>query len=152
MAWIGVDPHKRIHQAAALDADGTITTKLVPNTAEGWVDLLAWAQAWPERQWAIEGAASLGYGAAQFLVEHGEAVREVCPRWTARWRRSARKPGKSDTLDALAIARLLREEALEAGVDPFAAPVTSSDRLAMLLERIDELPLASHALRGNPSA
>jgi len=49
-------------------------------------------------------------------------------------------------------ARLLREEALEAGIDPFAAPVTPSDRLAMLLERIDELPLASHDLRGNPSA
>jgi len=49
-------------------------------------------------------------------------------------------------------ARLLREEALEAGVDPFATPVTASDRLAMLLERIDELPLASHDLRGNPSA
>ena len=38
-------------------------------------------------------------------------------------------------------ARLLRDEALEAGVDPFAAPVTPADRLAMLLERIDELPL-----------
>ena len=49
-------------------------------------------------------------------------------------------------------ARLLRQEALEAGVDPFAAPVTASDRLALLLERIDELPLASHDLRGNPSA
>ncbi len=48
-------------------------------------------------------------------------------------------------------ARLLREEALEAGVDPFATPVTASDRLAMLLERIDELPLASHDLRGRPS-
>ena len=49
-------------------------------------------------------------------------------------------------------ARLLRDEAIEAGIDPFAAPVTPSDRLAMLLERIDELPLASHDLRGNPSA
>ncbi|MGI8779767.1 MAG: ATP-dependent helicase [Solirubrobacteraceae bacterium] len=49
-------------------------------------------------------------------------------------------------------ARLLREEALEAGIDPFAAPVTAADRLAMLLERIDDLPLASHDLRGNPSA
>jgi DNA helicase II / ATP-dependent DNA helicase PcrA len=49
-------------------------------------------------------------------------------------------------------ARLLHDEALEAGVDPFASPVTPADRLAMLLERIDELPLASHDLRGNPSA
>jgi len=49
-------------------------------------------------------------------------------------------------------AQLLREEAVEAGVDPFAAPVSAADRLAMLQERIDELPLKSHDIRGNPSA
>ena len=49
-------------------------------------------------------------------------------------------------------ARLLRDEALEAGLDPFAAPVGAADRLAMLLERIDDLPLRHHDLRGNPSA
>jgi DNA helicase-2/ATP-dependent DNA helicase PcrA len=49
-------------------------------------------------------------------------------------------------------ARLLHDEALEAGLDPFATPVTPADRLAMLLERIDELPLRHHDLRGNPSA
>ena len=38
------------------------------------------------------------------------------------------------------------------GVDPFATPVAAADRLAMLLERIDELPLRHHDLRGNPSA
>jgi DNA helicase-2/ATP-dependent DNA helicase PcrA len=49
-------------------------------------------------------------------------------------------------------ARVLRDEAADAGVDPFATPVTHGDRLAMLLERIDELPLSQHDLRGNPSA
>ena len=49
-------------------------------------------------------------------------------------------------------ARILRDEALEAGVDPFATPVAPADRLAMLLERIDDLPLRHHDLRGNPSA
>ena len=49
-------------------------------------------------------------------------------------------------------ARLLAEEALEAGLDPFVAPVSPADRIAMLLERIEELPLALHDLRGNPSA
>jgi DNA helicase-2/ATP-dependent DNA helicase PcrA len=47
---------------------------------------------------------------------------------------------------------LLRDEALGAGLDPFAEPVSQSDRLALLLERIDELPLQRHDLRGNPSA
>ena len=49
-------------------------------------------------------------------------------------------------------ARLLRDEAFEAGLDPFATPVSAADRLAMLLERIDDLPLRHHDLRGNPSA
>jgi DNA helicase II / ATP-dependent DNA helicase PcrA len=49
-------------------------------------------------------------------------------------------------------ARLLRDEALEAGIDPFATPVAAPDRLAMLLERIDDLPLRHHDLRGNPNA
>jgi DNA helicase-2/ATP-dependent DNA helicase PcrA len=49
-------------------------------------------------------------------------------------------------------ARLLRDEGLEAGIDPFVTPVSAADRVAMLLERIDELALARHDLRGNPSA
>jgi DNA helicase-2/ATP-dependent DNA helicase PcrA len=49
-------------------------------------------------------------------------------------------------------ARLLREEAFAAGLDPFATPVTPADRLAMLLARIDELPLRRHDLHGNPAA
>src|SRR3954454_19547939 len=46
---------------------------------------------------------------------------------------------------------LLADEALEAGVDPFFSPVTPADRLALLLERIDELSLRHHEIRGNPA-
>ena len=49
-------------------------------------------------------------------------------------------------------ARLLHDEALEAGLDPFVAPVTPADRLAMLLEHVDELTLRLHDFRGNPAA
>ena len=48
-------------------------------------------------------------------------------------------------------ARLLRDEALEAGLDPFFAPVTRADRIALLLERVDDLPLSHHEIRGNPA-
>jgi DNA helicase II / ATP-dependent DNA helicase PcrA len=48
-------------------------------------------------------------------------------------------------------ARLLRDEALEAGLDPFFVPVTPADRLALLLDRIDELTLRHHEIRGNPA-
>ena len=49
-------------------------------------------------------------------------------------------------------ARLLREEAAEAGLDPFVVTVSGADRLAMLLERVDELSLRRHDFRGNPAA
>src|SRR5919106_4029914 len=46
---------------------------------------------------------------------------------------------------------LLQDEALEAGVDPFFSPVTPADRLALLLDRLDELSLRRHEIRGNPA-
>ena len=47
--------------------------------------------------------------------------------------------------------KLLSDEALEACVDPFLSPVTPADRLALLLERIDDLSLRHHEIRGNPA-
>ena len=47
--------------------------------------------------------------------------------------------------------RLLQDEALEAGVDPFLTPMTPADRLALLLERLDDLSLRAHEIRGNPA-
>ena len=110
MIWIGVDAHKRVHQGVALGPTGVIAHKQIANTAAGWDELRAWAGAWPDRIWAIEGSASYGRGLAQFLTERGERVHEVSPKWTAERRRTMRKPGKSDRLDAHAVARLLREE------------------------------------------
>ena len=47
--------------------------------------------------------------------------------------------------------RLLREHALEAGLDPFFGTVELPDRLAIMLDRLDELPLRRHEIRGNPA-
>ena len=110
MLWIGIDAHKRIHQAVALSVDGVLAQKVIANTAVGWTALIQWASAWPERVWAVEGSGSLGRGVAQFLARNGERVHEINPRWTAQRRRGLRRPGKTDALDAQAVARLLREE------------------------------------------
>ena len=110
MIWIGIDAHKRVHQAVVLSADGVLGQKTIANTASGWTELLRWASSWPERIWAVEGSGSLGRGVAQLLAVRGERVHEVNPRWTASRRRGLRRPGKSAILDAQAVARLLREE------------------------------------------
>jgi DNA helicase-2/ATP-dependent DNA helicase PcrA len=47
--------------------------------------------------------------------------------------------------------RILIEFAVEAGIDPFVVPVSAADRLAILLDRLDELPLRRHEIRGNPA-
>ncbi|MCW2990983.1 MAG: ATP-dependent helicase [Solirubrobacterales bacterium] len=51
-----------------------------------------------------------------------------------------------------AAQRLLHDEAVEAGIEPFVVVLGAADRTAMLLERIDELTLRRHDLRGNPAA
>ena len=111
MIWIGVDAHKQVHQAVALSETAVVAARTIPNTREAWAALLEWAQQWPERIWAVEGAWYLGRGLAQHLAQRGERVHEVNGRWTAARRRGMRRPGKSDRLDAHSVATLLREEA-----------------------------------------
>jgi len=50
-----------------------------------------------------------------------------------------------------AAARILREHATDAQLDPFFESLSPAERLAMLLDRIDELPLRRHEIRGNPA-
>ncbi|HEX2088075.1 MAG TPA: ATP-dependent helicase, partial [Solirubrobacteraceae bacterium] len=49
-------------------------------------------------------------------------------------------------------ARLLREEPAAVGLDPFFVPVTAADRLALLLDRVDQLTLRRHDFLGNRAA
>src|SRR5262245_34040807 len=51
----------------------------------------------------------------------------------------------------VAAARLLREHATEAEIDPFFESLSPAERLALLLDRIEELPLRRHEIRGNPA-
>ena len=112
MITIGVDAHKRIHAAVALDETGhELAHWRGPNSAQGWHQLYDWAaQLGPCRQWGIEGAWNYGRGLAQFLVKTQETVLEINPRWTAQTRRRARQRDKSDRLDARAVASLVRQE------------------------------------------
>jgi transposase len=110
---IGVDAHKRVHMAVAVDGAGReITHWRGPNSIEGWQQLARWATALGETvRWGIEGAWNYGRGLAQFLVAGGAAVYEVNARWTAAGRRQARRQGKNDRLDARAVALFVWREA-----------------------------------------
>ncbi len=142
MVTLGVDAHKRIHVAVALDEAGReIAQWRGQNSAVGWQGLLEWAIGLEcgRRQWGIEGAWNYGRGLAQHLVEAGETVYEVNSRWTAAGRRRARQTAKTDRLDARAVAHCVRQEAPglpRVGADDETAvlDLLTSERAAVLNE------------------
>jgi hypothetical protein len=87
VVMIGVDPHKGSHTAVAIDAAeeplGQLRVRASAVQAER---LLGWAQAWPERAWAVEGAGGTGHLLAQQLLSAGEQVLDVPPKLAARVR------------------------------------------------------------------
>src|SRR5262249_45043063 len=102
---IGIDPHKGAHTAVAGrtggEALGRIRVKACPSQA---AQLVAWAAAWPERAWAVEGAAGLGRLLAQQLIAAGERVLDVPPKLAARVRLlDAGDTSKNDPNDALSV-------------------------------------------------
>jgi len=103
---IGIDPHKGSHTAVAVGAAeqplGKLRIRACPAQAE---QLVAWAAAWPERIWAVEGAPGLGRLLGQQLVAAGERVLDVQPKLAARVRLlHTGNTGKSDPNDALSVA------------------------------------------------
>ena len=115
MITVGVDAHKRVHVAHALDDAGReLGHWRGPNSRLGWENFAQWATALgARRRVGIEGAWGYGRGLAQHLVAGGEAVYEINARWTAVGRWSARKPEKTDRLDARAVALFLHREEAE---------------------------------------
>ena len=103
---IGVDPHKGSHTAVAIGSDEEPLAKLRVRASAGQAQrLVAWAVAWPERTWAVEGAGGLGHLVAQQLVAMGERVLDVQPKLGARVRLLATgASNKNDPNDALSVA------------------------------------------------
>jgi transposase len=108
-AVVGVDPHKRVLSAVALDGRGGQLGQWQGGaTRRGVEELRTWAAGCaPAAVWAIEGSNLYGRRLALALVEAGADVRDVCPTRTAERRRRRPGRGKSDALDAEAIAREL---------------------------------------------
>jgi len=103
---IGIDPHKGSHTAVAVGAAeeplGRLRVRACPDQAG---KLVAWAQAWPERTWAVEGARGLGRLLARQLVAAGERVLDVQPKLAARVRLlEAGDTNKTDPNDARSVA------------------------------------------------
>ncbi len=103
---IGVDPHKGSHTAVVVSVSEEPLDELwVRACATQAEKLVAWAAAWPERTWAVEGAGGLGRLLAQQLVAAGQRVLDVQPKLASRVRLlQAGDTNKNDPDDALPVA------------------------------------------------
>jgi transposase len=108
MVIVGIDAHKRTHTAVAIDEAGRKmgekTTRVT--TTEANLELLRWADGFgPERRFAVEDCRHLSRRLEVDLLGAGEEVVRVPPKLMAHARDAARTYGKSDPIDALAVAR-----------------------------------------------
>jgi transposase len=139
MVWLGIDVHKGTHTAAAVDQVGRELDQIrVRATDAGHRQLLRWARAcWPQAQlrFAVEDCRQVSTRLERALLAAGQQVVRVPPQLMAGARASARTRGKSDPIDALAIARAaLREPDL-----PVAAHDPESRRLKLLVDHREDL-------------
>ena len=117
MVVIGIDPHKRSHTAVAVDEASRKLGQLTINADdEGFLRLWAWAARYgTDRLWAVEDGRGVAGRLARTLIGQGARVVWIPPKLMAQCRASARTRGKSDPIDALAIARAaIREPDLPA--------------------------------------
>lgn len=105
---IGIDTHKGSLAAASVDGLGRVLGVLeFTNDPTGHRSLVRWVREQAEpRRIGIEGSLCYGAAVARTLLEGAEDVREVAPSLTHLERRRRAK-GKSDSVDAVAIARVV---------------------------------------------
>ncbi len=145
MVVVGADVHKRTHTFVVVDAVGKkLGHKTVKADGSGHDQAIRWVQAEfaeaiaADREglrWGIEDCRHLSARLEIDLLDAGQAVVRVPAKLMAQTRSSARTRGKSDPIDALAVARaVLREPDL-----PVASHDEASRELKLLVDRRDDL-------------
>ncbi len=108
MITLGIDAHKRTHTVVAVDELGRQLgcKTTTATTSDDHLGLVRWADRFgPERQWAVEDCRHLSRRLEADMIAAGERIVRVPPKLMAHARDSARTYGKSDPIDALAVAR-----------------------------------------------
>ncbi|BDX30461.1 hypothetical protein TUM20985_44530 [Mycobacterium antarcticum] len=138
MVVVGTDVHKRTHTFVAVDEHGRkVGDKVVKATSEGHLAALAWAKTTfgDDLLWGVEDCRNLSARLERDLLSAGQKVVRVAPKLMALQRASARTRGKSDPIDALAVAHaVLRHPDL-----PVAAHDEVSRELKLLVDRREDL-------------
>jgi transposase len=138
MVVVGADVHKRTLTFVAVDEVGRkLGEKVVSANTAGHQDAVCWAREryGVEVVWATEDCRHLSAPLDCDLMTGGQKVVRIPPKLMAQTRASARTRGKSDPIDALAVARaVLREPD-----SPGASHGEVSRELKLLIDRREVL-------------
>jgi len=138
MVVVGADVHKRTHTFVVVDEVGReLGHRTFPAVTAGHQDAVRWVRSrfGNDLLWAIEDCRHLSARLERDLLASGQSVVRVPPKMMAEQRRIARTRGKSDPIDAAAVARAaLREPDL-----PVASHDEGSRELKLLVDRRDDL-------------
>ena len=114
MIVVGVDAHKASHTLVAVDHRGRkLGGKTVAATSEGHAKALRWVNATfddGDITWGVEDVRTVTVRLERDLMDTGAVVVRVPTYVMARLRGSPRVVGKSDPIDALAVARAVLQE------------------------------------------
>jgi transposase len=135
MIVIGTDTHKRSHALSAVDeGTGRVRgSREIKADESGHLAAVRWARGLDEeRVWAIEDCRQVSRRLEQALLAAGERVIRVPPKMMGASRRGERERGKSDEIDAQAVARAVVKD----GVDRF--PVAYLDERAMEIRLLSD--------------
>src|SRR5215207_1081206 len=116
MIVLGADMHKRSHTIAAIAASTgeALGDKTIQVGEAGCIALLDWARGFgDDRAWALEDCRHVSSSFERFLLASGERVVRVATKLMSEARRAGRERGKSDRIDALAVARAALREGVE---------------------------------------
>lgn len=138
MVVVGADVHKQTHTFVAVDGGGRrLGEKVVTATSDGHAEAVMWARQrfGSEVMWGIEDCRNMSMRLERDLLTAGQKVVRVPTKLMTQVRASARTRGKSDPIDALAVARaVLREPDL-----PVASHDEVSRELKLLVDRREVL-------------
>ncbi len=133
----GVDCHLDSHTIVFIDTAGQLRAQLtVPATLDGYGEAFAAAAQFEDVVWGLEGTGCYGRAFADYLRVQRAAVYEVPGAFTKRHRRHSSRRGKSDPIDARAIAEAVLRE--RDRLTPFE-PIDEQDALRVQYDRRDRL-------------
>ena len=135
--FAGIDTHKDTLAVAVIDHAGRVVIQLqLPNQDSGYDRLLAVLTSHAVTRVGMEGSGNFGWPAAIYLLERDLDVVEVPPLMTSRERLSRPGQGKTDPVDAVAIARITARKSSLPPVRPMTGEAAD---LRVLTEYRDQL-------------